>query len=84
MGLEEEYIKLENFRELADKAYDKIATLEKMFFDPDDFKMWEARWILGCTIRKMAMSFHMSRYNIRKRLNRTQKRLEALRKLMSI
>ena len=80
---EDKIVELENFRTLADKAFDKTLMLEKMFFNEGDFQFWTDRYVFRTTIRKMAMTYHMSRYNIRKKLKRIDNTITALRKLLA-
>ncbi len=82
---EEEIIELENFREqIIDPALDRINRIEAMFFEEPDISIWYERVKFGIPIRNLATTFHMSRYNIRKRLACTQRKIILLRKFFSL
>jgi len=65
---EEEYISKEEYRE----RYLKLANI--MFGDHQLCELWYAKNIMSMPIRRMAMTFGMSRKNVWKRLDEAQRK----------
>lgn len=81
---EDEIIELEEKRQLSEIALDKMEILNKMLFREGELEFWADRVIFGLTVRKMAMKYHMSRYNIRKKLDVIETRVERLRHFFEV
>lgn len=80
---EEQYIELENLAEISQLAGDRADWFKMVFFDENELDIWVERH-KNKTIRSLAIQFHMSRFNIRKKISHVDKKLKILRKFFQI
>jgi hypothetical protein len=75
---DEQLEQIENHQEIVNTLFNKL------FGDSELAHIWIARNVYSAPIRKLAITFHMSRYNIRKRLEECDNKIDQIRNVFSL
>ena len=75
---EEQIDQIERQQEMLNAVY------ERLFGNSKLIHMWVARNVYSSPIRKMAITFHMSRYSVRKHLKECEKKIEQIRNTFKV
>ena len=79
---EEAYIRFEDRKEFIEKGIGKLSKLFKTKFNGRELEVWDAIQS-GIPIRRCAMIYHMSRYNIRRLHKQVEAKINIFHKILS-
>lgn len=74
----------EAFLELIKQSERQWDRLQTIFFPGQELEIWLERRRNSAPIRHLAITYHMSRYNIRQTIARVEQKIENLRNLFSL